>query len=451
MNVAVGKPFLPAASATALNSSTDRRTWTLISRGVTVLGRPRLRAMPSFDIDLVSQGRVSLARRNYPSRIFMGVVKYLIGIVGYLTNGLASLQCRLSLVACRDFREQHVDKAKEEGTVKKEPKSRRNGTGKHLRYPIRKRPLVVLLREDESQYGVRQHRGQFPGGHGWTLFQSDCRVALKTMRAESVNCVVTSPPYYWQRDYGVDGQIGHEASIQGYVDAIVECFQLIQGVLRDDGVVFLNLGDTYYSAKGKPHGRDKKNSGRTLARQTLRAVDGPGLGLPRKSLIGIPWRVALALQAGGWTLRSDIVWRRPGALPEPTAHDRPWMTHEHVFLFSKRPRYWFNRASLAGEEDIWKISPRPDNPGSHFAPFPAALVERCVLAGCPDGGTVLDPFAGSGTTLAVAGKLGRSAIGVELNSDYCSFVVKRLSGVVEQRNLGLAALDNDQRLKTASR
>ena len=225
----------------------------------------------------------------------------------------------------------------------------------------------------------------------------------------------------------MNGQIGHEPTIDGYVMAIASCFKLIWPALADDGVVFLNLGDTYYSAKGKPHGTDKKHRGRQLARTTLRAVDGPGLGLPRKSLIGIPWRVALALQEQGWTLLSDVVWKRAGTMPEPTAHDRPWVTHEHVFILSKRPRYWFDRSAVAGDEDIWRIPAWPDNPGAHFAPFPSTLVEKCLRCGCKPHGTVLDPFVGSGTTMAVAGQLGHNAVGIELNPEYCQYIIKRLN------------------------
>jgi len=273
---------------------------------------------------------------------------------------------------------------------------------------------------------VKERRGVLPPDLDWSLYQGDCRDALSHLPENSVNCVVTSPPYYWQRDYEVDGQIGHESTIEGYVSEIVDCFKGVWRVLKDDGVVFLNLGDTYYSAKGKPHGHDKKNNGRLLSRKKLRAVDGSGLGLPRKSLIGIPWRVALAMQEEGWTLRSDVVWKRPGSLPEPTAHDRPWRTHEHVFILSKGPRYWFDRDGLGGDEDLWDISARPDNPGAHFAPFPLALVEKCLKCGCPPGGTVLDPFAGSGTTMLVALRMGMNAVGIELKPEYCKFVLSRI-------------------------
>jgi site-specific DNA-methyltransferase (adenine-specific) len=262
----------------------------------------------------------------------------------------------------------------------------------------------------------------------WQIYCADARHALYQLPGRSVNCVVTSPPYYWQRDYGVEGQLGLEASVEAYVENIVSVFRGIRHVLRPDGVVFLNLGDTYYSKKGRPHGRDDKHRGRQLARTTLRAVDGPGLGLPRKSLLGIPWRTALGLANDGWTLRADVIWVRRTAMPEPTAGDRPWRHHEHVFILSASPRYFFNRDALEGEEDVWHIEPERQNPvrGQHYAPYPVALVERCLGAGCPDDGTVLDPFAGGGTTLAVARDRGLASIGIELNPAFCEVIEDRL-------------------------
>lgn len=282
----------------------------------------------------------------------------------------------------------------------------------------------------------KRSAGVTRSGQRWTLYRGDASAALRDLPASSINCVITSPPYFWQRDYGVAGQIGHEPTIAGYVAALVDCFREVRRVLRDDGVLFLNLGDTYYSAKGRPHGKDEKSRGRQWARNKLRAVDGPGLGLPRKSLIGIPWRVALALQEDGWTLRSDVVWKRPGALPEPTAHDRPWLTHEHIFILTKNPRYWFDRSAIGGEEDIWHITPRPDTPGAHFAPFPSALVEKCLACGCPPGGTVLDPFAGSGTTMLVALRTQRDAVGIELSPDYCRYITDRISNIAPEGETG---------------
>lgn len=272
---------------------------------------------------------------------------------------------------------------------------------------------------------VREIKGSVLGAT-WRILNGDVRTALDALAPASVNCVVTSPPYYWQRDYEVDGQIGHEPTIDGYVDAMKAVFRCVRRVLADDGTLFLNLGDTYYSAKGKPHGRDDKHNGRQMMRRHLRAVDGPGLGLPRKSLIGIPWRVALALQSDGWTLRSAVLWERPGSLPEPTAHDRPWRTYEHVFIFSKGPRYFFDRRGLKGDEDIWRIVARPKNPGAHFAPFPRELVDRCLDVGCKPGGVVLDPFVGSGTTMLAALSRGSPAVGIDLKPEYCDFIVERI-------------------------
>lgn len=260
----------------------------------------------------------------------------------------------------------------------------------------------------------------------WAVLNADVNRALAKIPDESINCVVTSPPYYWQRDYEVQGQIGHESSIDEYVTSLATVFRAIKEKLHPEGCIFLNLGDTYYSAKGKPHGSDDKHSGRQMMRKHLRAVDGPGLGLPRKSLIGIPWRVALAMQQDGWTLRSAVIWQRPAAQPEPTAHDRPWRTHENIFIFSKGPRYWFNRDALKGEEDIWQIVARPENPGAHFAPYPRELVDRCIECGCEEGGIVLDPFVGSGTTMVSALDHGCHAIGIDLKPEYTAFSAKRI-------------------------
>jgi site-specific DNA-methyltransferase (adenine-specific) len=279
--------------------------------------------------------------------------------------------------------------------------------------------------------GVRED--SFGKGLSYQLITADVRAGLRALPRKSINAIVTSPPYFWQRDYNVEGQIGHEAAIDDYVNALAEAFSEAKGVLADDGLLFLNLGDAYYNAKGKPHGRDKKHGARQIAREKLRAVDGPGLGLPRKSLIGLPWRVALALQTKGWTLRSSVIWHRPSALGEPTGKDRPWRTHENVFIFSKQPRYFFNRAGLNGEEDIWTIRARPENPYAHCAPFPVELVERCLRCGCRPKGTVLDPFAGSGTTLVAALLSGRSAVGIELNDEYSALAERRIRKTLREK------------------
>ncbi len=297
----------------------------------------------------------------------------------------------------------------------------------------RKQPDAKPSSQSTGALSVRETTGTAPNGAAWCILNGDVRAALERVKAASIDCVVTSPPYYWQRDYEVEGQIGHEQTIEGYVEALVAVFRGVHRVLADDGTVFLNLGDTYYSAKGKPHGRDDKHNGRQMMRRHLRAVDGPGLGLPRKSLIGIPWRVALAMQSDGWTLRSTVMWERPGTLPEPTAHDRPWRTYEHVFIFSKGPRYFFDRRGLKGDEDIWRFVARPENPGAHFAPYPRELVQRCLDVGCKPGGSVLDPFVGSGTTMLAALTRKSPATGIDLKREYCDFIVERIAREFQAR------------------
>jgi DNA modification methylase len=198
----------------------------------------------------------------------------------------------------------------------------------------------------------------------------------------------------------------------------------VRRVMRSDALLFLNLGDTYYSGKGEPKGPDRKNRARRFG---LRAVDASGLGVPRKTAIGMPWRVALEMISRGWVLRAPIVWQRNGAMPEPTAKDRPWRTYEMVFMFAKSPRYWFNRAALNGVQDVWNISDkRKSNNGLHSAAFPDALVEKCLALGCPDQGEVLDPFGGSGTVLRVAVKSGRPAVAIDVSDEFCAYMVEQM-------------------------
>ena len=227
--------------------------------------------------------------------------------------------------------------------------------------------------------GLHDWGGHTRAGIGWEVHRGDVKKVLATFEAGRFSCAVTSPPYFWQRDYGVEGQIGKEARIEDYVDAIASAMDGVKRVLRKDGLLFLNLGDTYYSAKGEPKGIDRKNGARRFG---LRAVDASGLGVPRKTIIGIPWRVALEMINRGWTLRSPIVWKREGSLPEPTAKDRPWRTYEMIFMFSQSPRYHFARGALDGDEDVWTISARPKNTkGVHSAAFPEELVAKCLGLG----------------------------------------------------------------------
>ncbi len=261
----------------------------------------------------------------------------------------------------------------------------------------------------------------------WTVHNGDAYGVLRELPNESSNCVVTSPPYYWLRDYGVEGQIGQEDTVSGYVNSINKVMSEVYRVLTRDGVLFLNLGDTYYSGKGKSRGVDKKSSKRRFG---LRADDKSGgldVGIKPKSRIGIPWRVALEMLKHNWILRSPIIWYRKHSLPE-SVKDRPRRSYEHIFMFVKNRKYYFNRQPLEDEEqeDMWTIIARPKATNLGTAPYPDELVLRCINIGCPPGGNVLDPFAGGGTTVRVAVKSGRSAVGIDLNSTFCKYMIETL-------------------------
>lgn len=346
-----------------------------------------------------------------------------------------------------------------------------------------------------------------------TLYGGDCRTVMAEMEPESVHCVVTSPPYWGLRDYGSEGQLGLEATPEAYVANMVDVFREVRRVLRDDGTLWLNLGDSYATGAGSyrnpgsdvspiDHG-GKQGYTKDYARAQPNRMSIPGL--KPKDLVGIPWRVAFALQADGWYLRSDIIWAKPNPMPESVT-DRPTKAHEYLFLLAKSPRYYFDAAAMreastgqsahdltgqgyeapgqtpqggnrqrykmpdgwdtgrgghgtihrsgrekgapperernvGGRDDgftrmpggeaewaengrpgrnlrtVWTIATEPYR-GAHFATFPRKLVEPCVKAGCPEGGTVLDPFAGSGTTLLVAQALGRRGVGIDFNPEY---------------------------------
>lgn len=240
---------------------------------------------------------------------------------------------------------------------------------------------------------------------------------LKTLPSNVFNVAVTSPPYFWARDYGYDGQIGHEDELEQFVNSLADIFDEVKRTLHPEGVFFLNIGDTYYSGNGQPHGSDPRSPSRQFMRKKLRAVDRSGWDLPKKSMIGVPWKLVFEMQKRGWTLRSDIIWNRCNAFVEPTARDRPHRQYEHVFMFTKGRFYSFDRSALP-EEDVWNIPIERNVRINHNAAFPSELVKRCVETASPPGGKVLDPFAGSGTTLDVAMKLGRHAVGIDMSSDY---------------------------------
>jgi DNA modification methylase len=301
-----------------------------------------------------------------------------------------------------------------------------------MRSPKQNLRLIVPsnLPVDHTVQGHSVREWSSADGASWRVVQGDAKIGLDLVEDDSIDCVVTSPPYFWLRDYKVEGQIGLEDSVDAYVVAIRAVMEKVRRKLKPEGTLFLNLGDTYYSGKGEPHGPDKKSSKRRFG---LRAVDksgGLGIGLQRKSAIGIPWRVALGMCMDNWVLRSPIIWHRDHPLPEPTARDRPSRSYEFVFMFVKSRRYYFNKKNLPNDnwaEDVWNISSRAKSTSDlDTAPYPEELVERCLTIGCPPNGVVLDPFCGSGTTLRVARRTGSPCIGIDLSAEFCEYVVDSL-------------------------
>jgi DNA modification methylase len=317
------------------------------------------------------------------------------------------------------------------------------------------------------------------------IITGDCREILKSLADNSVHCCVTSPPYFGLRDYGVEGQTGLEISPDAFVAEMVAVFQEVRRVLRDDGTLWLNLGDSYNNFRvsmgpGQAvHGRDKLN-GKPPPDSRRRGT----VGLKEKDLIGIPWRVAFALQADGWYLRQDIIWAKPNPMPE-SVQDRCTKAHEYIFMLSKSARYHYDAAAIAepaiyagltgqdasgfknpenfkgkhgkradkqrgharrhdgfndrwdqmekaeqcsgtrNKRSVWEVATKPFAE-AHFATFPPDLIEPCIKAGCPAGGTVLDPFGGAGTTGLVADRLQRSAVLIELNPVYADMARRRI-------------------------
>jgi DNA modification methylase len=320
-----------------------------------------------------------------------------------------------------------------------------------------------------------------------TILKGDCRNVLATLPDESVHCVVTSPPYFGLRDYGHAGQIGLEPTPERFVAEIVAVFGELRRVLRQDGTAWLNLGDSY--AGGGGHSPNAPSSATSKSGKYGMALKEGGikpLGVVKtKDLIGIPWRVAFALQADGWYLRQDIIWSKPNPMPE-SVRDRCTKAHEYLFLLSKSERYHYDADAIAeavadasisrlaqdienqrgsdrvpgktngrmkavgrqganansslqmsrrgqfvierrNKRSVWEVTTQPFSE-AHFATFPPALIEPCILAGCPKGGTVLDPFGGAGTTGLVADRLGRNAILIELNPEYAAMAERRIRG-----------------------
>ena len=299
-----------------------------------------------------------------------------------------------------------------------------------------------------------------------TVHHGDCLTVLKTFPDEFIDCCVTSPPYWGLRDYGVSGQLGLEKTPEEYVAKMVEVFREVRRVLRDDGILFLNLGDSYYgsgkrqTANGCNDPKQPKLHGMKLPVNGRRASaygtsdKAPAEYLKPKDLIGIPWMLAFALRADGWYLRQDIIWAKPNPMPE-SVKDRCTKSHEYIFLLSKSAKYYYDNeavmedaaggrerfggakygdkgldksrnytarfdetiVSVRNKRDVWTVTTKPYK-GAHYATFNPELIKPCILAGAPEGGIVFDPFVGSGTTVATAIQLGRKGIGIDLSFKY---------------------------------
>lgn len=301
-----------------------------------------------------------------------------------------------------------------------------------------------------------------------TILQGDSFEMLKTLPDRSIDCCVTSPPYYGLRDYGVNGQIGLEETPEKYIEKLVDVFREVRRVLKDDGTLWLNIGDSYAGTGSKGDYKDPKYAeGRN---GQVVSLTQSVAGCKNKDLIGIPWMLAFALRADGWYLRQDIIWQKPNPMPE-SVKDRCTKSHEYIFLLSKQPKYYFDYEAIQedavckddrrgdkaessmtesvlmgvipntlaqksfvkisdkrNKRDVWSVTTQAVKE-AHFATFPEKLIEPCILAGCPIGGVVLDPFFGSGTTGRVATRLNRQYLGIELNPEYIEIANKRTDNI----------------------
>ena len=297
------------------------------------------------------------------------------------------------------------------------------------------------------------------------IYNEDCLDTMARMDDESIDCVITSPPYWGLRDYGTDGQLGLEKTPEEYVQKMVQIFAEVRRVLKKESTLWLNLGDSYVN-NSIPGGGDptitKRNIGNSKHKPTKVA------NLKPKDMVGIPWRVAFALQADGWYLRSDIIWSKPNPMPESVT-DRPTKAHEYIFLMTKSAKYYYDADAIAektfggdrrgpdrkrfptniingirsrfswegrNKRTVWTIPTQP-YPEAHFATYPEKLIEPCVLAGCPEGGIIYDSFGGAMTTALVALRAERNFICSEINPEYCDIGEKRLWPLLNQHKLAL--------------
>lgn len=263
--------------------------------------------------------------------------------------------------------------------------------------------------------------------HESALITGDSATVLPQLPAGLFQTCITSPPYWSLRDYGIEGQIGLEMSLGNYIASLVDIFQQVRRVLREDGTLWLNVGDSFTSGGRTWRAPDKKNPFRAM---DIRPPTPEGL--KPKDLIGVPWRLAFALQAAGWHLRADVIWEKPNCQPE-SVKDRPTRSHEYLFLFSKSERYFYDRDAVHGPNNrnlrtVWSINTQAQK-DAHVAMFPPALVAPCVALGSREGDLVLDPFIGSGTTGVVALETGRRFLGVELNPEYVEIAAKRIGAL----------------------
>lgn len=302
------------------------------------------------------------------------------------------------------------------------------------------------------------------------IYRGDCLAVLPSLTAQSVNCCVTSPPYFGLRSYIPENhpnkklEIGNEKTPEEYIDKLVAVFRDVKRVLRDDGTLWVNIGDSYARNGGavtRPGSTAKAGNTRANV-DTREKSNASDIGCKQKDIIGIPWMLAFALRADGWYLRQDIIWHKPNPMPESVT-DRCTKSHEYIFLLSKSPKYYFDneaikedaqpdncvrnrddtklnncpgRSKMGGlktngyekrnKRDVWTVAAEPSTE-KHFAMMPTSLVQPCILAGCPIGGTVIDPFCGTGTTARVAESLGRKAIIIELNEESVSIAKRRNS------------------------
>jgi site-specific DNA-methyltransferase (adenine-specific) len=267
-----------------------------------------------------------------------------------------------------------------------------------------------------------------------TIFEGDALAALRRLEAGSVRCAITSPPYWGLRSYGIESQIGLEGDVWQFLRKLVEVFAEVRRVLADDGTLWLNIGDGYTSGNRGYRASDKKNSARAMA-----VRPGTPEGLKPKDLIGVPWRLAFALQEDGWYLRDDIVWHKPNAMPE-SVKDRPARSHEYVFMLTKSENYYYDwqasrepadNGGFRNRRSVWSVNTRPFQ-GAHFATFPPDLIRPCVQMSSQPGDFVLDPFFGSGTVGVVCLEEKRRYIGAELNPGYVALAARRLKAHGEE-------------------